>query len=385
MLNYKLGFVFLMFIFVIETACITGVPKGQSITPAILDTPRAGDSPGKSGWESEWDSLQANAKKEGRIVVYGAPAVAPVRNSFIQGMKKFGVEAEIFVGTGGEFVNKVTAQRRAGIYGMDVYVGGGTTLVINLIPAGYIDPLEPQLLLPEVKESRYWRPGELPWVDKNKSALAFAASPTGGVVINSSLVKQDEISSFLDLLNPKWKGNIVMNDPTVTGTGLAWFSTTDKLMGRDYIKNLALQKPVILRDQRLQVDWIAMGKYPVGVGILYTPVEEYIGLGAPLKQYLLKEGSYISSGAGNVALINKAAHPNASKLFINWLLSKTGQTIWSTEVMDLSQRLDVAVDNIPANRRPDPKMKYLLEYTEEAQLEKPKYMELARELFSPTK
>ncbi len=373
-------------IFVVMTviACTSAanksMPVGEAPSPAVSNF----TSPANLTWEKEWENVQANARKEGRIVIYGAPGVANVKDSLAQELKKFGLAAEIFIGSGAEHVNRLSSQRRAGIYDVDVYVGGATTLLLDLIPMGYIDPLEPQLLLPEVKDIKYWRASKLPWVDKNKMTLAFAPSATGGVVINTSLVKQDEIVSFKDLLNPKWKGVIVMSDPTLAGTGLSWFTTTEKLMGLDYVKNLILQNPVIIRDYRLQADWLAKGKYPVGIGT-GTVVEDFMEAGAPIKRYLLKEGSYISSGAANLAIINRASHPFASKLFINWLLSKEGQTIWSREAQSVSGRVDVPIDHVQTWKIPDPQMKYFLEYTEEAQLEKSRYIELAKELLGAVK
>jgi len=141
---------------------------------------------------------------------------------------------------------------------------------------------------------------------------------------------------------------------------------------------------VIIRDYRLQADWLAKGKYPVGVGT-GTVVEEYMEVGAPIKRYLLKEGSYISSGAANLAMINRAPHPYASKFFVNWLLSKEGQTIWSREARSVSGRIDVPADHIAPWKVPDSKMKYFLEYTEEAQLEKSRYVELAKEILAAVK
>ena len=106
---------------------------------------------------------------------------------------------------------------------------------------------------------------------------------------------------------------------------------------------------MIIRDYRLQADWLAKGKYPVGVGT-GTVVEEYMEVGAPIKHYLLKEGSYISSGAVNLAMINRAPHPYASKFFVNWLLSKEGQTVYSTAASVTPIRSDVP-DSAPEAAR----------------------------------
>lgn len=381
----KIFFAVTIFAAVVLSACASTKGTTSSAPPSSAGNEINKISQNKQLWETGWETLQSNARKEGKIVIYLGAGGAFVRDSYVQELKKFGIAAEFFTAAGGEQVNKISAERRAGIYNADVYVGGVTTLVVNLIPAGFIDTLESQLLLPEVKEGNSWRPGVLPWVDKEKRVFAFVAFADGGVAINTSMVRREEIVSFNDLLDPKWKENIVMNDPTVTGTGLSWFATTVKLMGLDYTKKLIAQKPVVSRDQRQQVDWFAKGKYPVGVGILSAQIEQFAASGAPIENYLLKEGSYVTSGAGNVALINNSPHPNASRFFINWLLSKNGQYIWSKEVRDLSQRLDVSTEYVSAKRIPDPGVKYLLEYTEESQLEKPKYIDLAKELLNSLK
>ena len=74
----------------------------------------------------------------------------------------------------------------------------------------------------------------------------------------------------------------------------------------------------------------------------------------------LKEGgkSITLNGNSGLALVGKAAHPNAARLFINWFLSRRGQIVWQ-EVMNVrvkeptnSMRIDIPKDNVlPAARR----------------------------------
>lgn len=74
---------------------------GTSESPAPASPVADGETSLKPAWEMEWEKIQSSARKEGRIIIYGAPAVSSVRNSFIQELKKFGLAAEVFVGTGG--------------------------------------------------------------------------------------------------------------------------------------------------------------------------------------------------------------------------------------------------------------------------------------------
>ena len=76
-----------------------------------------------------------------------------------------------------------------------------------------------------------------------------------------------------------------------------------------------------------------------------------------------------------------APHPDASKVFINWFLGREGQTMWSKEIISVSQRKDVNTENIPSVNVPRPDIKYYDQTTEEAMQERDKIMGLAIEIF----
>ena len=71
----------------------------------------------------------------------------------------------------------------------------------------------------------------------------------------------------------------------------------------------------------------------------------------------------MSSAFGSLALINRAPHPNAAKVFINWLLSREGQTLFQ-KVISVpgdarnSRRIDVPKDHVPADGQRRDKMSY---------------------------
>src|SRR3972149_2861201 len=97
-----------------------------------------------------------------------------------------------------------------------------------------------------------WWEGKLRWVDPDHKILVFIAFPIPWAVINTDLVKPEEINSYKDLLNPKWKGKIILLDPTMTGPSGKLFSTSVKfLVGIEFWRDLAKQEPVITRDSRV--------------------------------------------------------------------------------------------------------------------------------------
>lgn len=150
------------------------------------------------------------------------------------------------------------------------------------------------------------------------------------------------------------------------------------------MRELARQEPLILRDKRLQVEWVARGKYPVSIAASTDLITQFKNAGALLSQQLLKEEiQYVISGSGNVTLLKGAPHTNAAKAFINWLLSSEGQTHVSRISLVQSSRIDVPSDHLAEEDRRDPNIKYYRALTEDFFLKESELQELAHEIFGP--
>ncbi len=317
----------------------------------------AAPQPGGSGSEatakapakSDWDNLVAAAKAEGQLVIY-AGSIGESRDAIAAAFpKKYGIPIDFVTGRGAELLQKIVKERSAGIYQVDVSFQGMTTFFNQMQAMDITVPLEPLLVLPEVKDPTKWRGGKLPFEDQKKTVAATSATAAPYVVINTDMVKEGEITSNDDLLNPKWKGKIVINDPSVAGNGAEWFTyimlvAYPKEKAQGYVKKLIAQEPVVVRDVRQQAEWVAKGKYPISLACDQPEVVRMITAGAPIKFVQVKEGSPITSGAQNVMIIDKAPHPNAAKLFINWALSKEGGEVISPSAGYPALRTDISND-----------------------------------------
>jgi ABC-type Fe3+ transport system substrate-binding protein len=89
-------------------------------------------------------------------------------------------------------------------------------------------------------------------------------------------------------------------------------------------------------------DFVAINRAKQGVPIAIADPRE------------LKEGTDVSPANGNVALFNRAPNPNAAKIYVNWLLSKEGQTSFARANGYVSARLDVPTDHTEPWRVPLP-------------------------------
>jgi ABC-type Fe3+ transport system substrate-binding protein len=326
----------------------------------------------RSGWQEEWNSVVATAKREGRVVVWGGPG-QQIRQALTEGFRRAfpEINLEYTGGPGSQHATKLAAERAGGVYNVDVIVLGADTLTVRVKPMKALDPLRPALLLPEVTETKNWRDNRLEFSDaEQQRVLAFVGQGTLLLAYDPKQAKPDEVSKLYDLLAPNWKGKIAVSDPTTPGAGMAWFHWVWNVLGperaQDYYRKLKDQTGVVSRDWRRLLEWIGHGRYAMLVGPSINVAEELRNEGVQLGTVWEFEdfGSWLTPSNGTVSLVNRAPHPNAAKVFINWLLTKDGQTIWSKAMTAVSRRLDVPTDHLPAGTIPRPGGKYWLNYLE---------------------
>lgn len=312
----------------------------------------------RAPWETEWQNIVTRAAKEGKVVIYSSTGSETRAGLVTAFHDKYGLSVDYITGKGVDVIEKMMAERKAGIFTGDLYIGGNTPMLEILKPAGALELVEPGLITPEVKDGKNWLDGSLYFVDKDRYILQFAAYPMPIFGINTQLIKQEEVASYKDLLSPKLKGKIIMNDPTRPGLGAKWFQAESRRMGLDFMRELAKQEPIIITDQRIQIEWLAHGKYPLLIGPKSDTFAEFYKAGAPLRVIDPKEGGILTSGSGNVSFMSNKPHPNAAKLFMNWLLSREGQIVFEQATLVHSGRIDVPVDFLPEGKARDPKLKY---------------------------
>ncbi len=298
---------------------------------------------------NEWDQIVAAAKKEGKLHLVG-PTLNEARLALTETFtKKYGISVEYYGTNGPDLPPRVQSERRAGVYFWDVIIAGSTTLLKSLKPAGILEPLEPAFILPEVKDPKSWR-GE-PFLDKERTVLAITRRAGQYLYVNTDLVKSGEVRSWRYLLRPEFKGKILFGrDPRLAGYSLATttFLFRHKDMGPEFIRQLAKQDLRILEDDRTAATWLAQGRNPICI-CSHTQTGRFMKEGMPLKPVdgrQLKEGTFVTSSFANAALPSRPRHPNAAKLYLNWLLTKEAGDLFSRATGNPSMRVDVATDYI---------------------------------------
>src|SRR5262249_60614629 len=97
---------------------------------------------------------------------------------------------------------------------------------------------------------------------------------------------------------------------------------------------------VVTGDNRQQAEWVVRNRYPIGIGLRMDQVRSFEQQGLPVNVKGLGSPRKLSLGSGGIQLINGRPHPNATQLFVNWLLTRPGQGRVTPAVEVNSRRLD---------------------------------------------
>lgn len=321
----------------------------------------------KPSWKADWERTLEAAKKEGRVVLYASEGREVVFREF---QKKYPEIKLVSVqGRGNQISQRVMGERRAGKYLADIYISGSGT-AYDFYEWKVLDPLRPQLILPEVlDESKWWSGKHIYHDDESRYIFAFNGVVQSYFSRNTKLVNPKEFSSYWDFLNPKWKGKIVSYDPTMGGavSGVLMFFYHSRALGPEFIRRfLTEMELVVSRDSRQIVDWLSVGKYPIAAMIPpdRAGVYDAKNQGLPADIFdtaIFKEGAPLSTASGNVAIFNKSPNPNATRVALNWLLSREGQIAYqNNEPEKDSLREDIPKDMVPEHVRRKKGVEYLL-------------------------
>ncbi len=304
----------------------------------------AGAALAQTDWKKDWERALQEAKKEGKLVA-GIPARPELRKELEAVFKpKFGIDVELLSARGPQNASRIASEQKAGIKYFDVFIGGSGTYE-SLVEDGMVDPLMPNIILPEVKDEKNWWGGHI-WEDNVKTKrflYSFIADAgTGGFWYNTAIVKPEEIRTLDDLLHPKWKGKLGFLDPRTPGSGQSIWSFLWDVKGEAYLKKLVAQDLFVSRDQRQLAEGLAKGKLAVALGVSFYTLENFIVSDLPIKELpKTKEGLPSSNGSGVIGIVKAPPHPNAAKVFVNWLLSKEGQELYVKVMHQSTRRLDV--------------------------------------------
>ena len=162
------------------------------ISGALLEANVARGQTGQAG-QSEWEKIVDAGKREGKVVV-SVPASAELRKDVERSLKqRFGIEAELIVGRAASIVGKIQQEAKSGANSFDLHLGGSESMVSGLLSEGLLEPFEPAMILPEIKNPNAWWGGHI-WIDNARRYIySSQAYQTENIWYNTDYVKPEEI------------------------------------------------------------------------------------------------------------------------------------------------------------------------------------------------
>ena len=352
--------------------------------------PAAAEPVGDESWspiQAEWDALVAAAQEEGELIVLAGGTELPIYDHFAE---LFDLDLTISPGGSSEVVSRVLLEREQGIYDADVAMLGPSS-TRRLLAADTFQPMEPLLILPDVLDrSEGWQFDFIPWdaQDAEQQYVTYAVAQIATNFMtqlwyNTETVSQedlDNLQSWDDLLDDRWKGRILIGDLSAGSAGgdqsVAWL-----FLGQDWLERLLREMDVQVTGRggteiREYCDILARGDADIATfaGDAGDCLAEARDLSLPVDeiQYSFQEGT-IGTLRSAMAVVDQAPHPNAAKLWVNWLLSKEGQTVWNelnaeAEPQRLALRTDVPQGNVSDalwDRSRNPNLEFIEENVEE--------------------
>lgn len=187
-----------------------------------------------------------------------------------------------------------------------------------------------------------------------------AISPLG-IVYNTNLVKADEAPrNWTDLLDPKWKGQVAVGHPGFSGSVGVWSIAMDQIYGGDFFTRLAKNDPQVGRSVLDGYNLVLSGERKISLAPLVTVEDAARQKKAPVKAVYPVDGAVLPPGVS--AVLAKAVHPNAARLFMEFLLDVEYSDYMAKDTRwPVNEKVDA-----PASLPPLSKVKLLKVPTEEA-------------------
>ncbi len=205
----------------------------------------------------------------------------------------------------GEAMKRIAAERANPL--CDVFWSGDVAVLDNAKAdfASYKSPEAAGLSASMIdKESK--------WIASNTHLMVF--------MVNTKLIPENEApKTWADLLNPRWKGKIVMANPEKSGTAYAQVYGVYKMLGDDGLAKL-VDNATILDSSSLVYKGTAEGEFPLGITLEYAAYR-YVAGGNPDVKIIYPADGVISAPEG-ASLVKGCQHPEEAKQLVDYLLSK---------------------------------------------------------------
>jgi iron(III) transport system substrate-binding protein len=253
------------------------------------------------------------ARKEGQLVFYSGMPIPDAQEILSTLEKKYPfIKTTFYRATGSALVSRIQTEQRAGTHIWDVMNATGFE-PYALVEQGYFAKYDSA-------ERR-----DFPEGHKDNDGMWATMYTTPMVVsYNIKLVAPADLpKDYADLLSPKWKGRLGMDS-----SDLEWYANLRKIWGaekaRNFLEGLKRQDIRFAQGRSMLTGLLSGGEIALLVNNFLQNAIEAKHKGSPVEFLALDP---VVSAAGLVGINRLAPHPNAARLFVDFVLSREGQEL----------------------------------------------------------
>lgn len=283
---------------------------GLALAAALL----AGGQAAAQQIAPNWPAIVAAGKKEGRVVLYNSVPLPPIQRA-AAGFKKLHPEIEIVYqrGPSGQLITKIEQERNGNVDGADMLISTETNWGVDRAREGRLLKVSG----PELKNwpAKFLLEGAIPILDLEPFVIAY----------NRNVWKGAPPKGYADLLRPEYRGLLGTTELAST-TVIGWYDWLEKTQGGDFLQKFRAQNPKLYTGAVPSGQAVASGEVAVSAFNVTTALKSLVDLGAPIEIVVPSPGLGIQHGA---AALGWSRRPNATLVFIDYLMSRDGQTAWN--------------------------------------------------------
>jgi iron(III) transport system substrate-binding protein len=338
------------------------VLKGAAATATVLATGDRVALAQAPAVGKNWDEIVAAGKREGTLKIAGHPS--DLRRAAFMAFREVYPDIAIeyvSIGTHNQADARLKAEWEAKVFNWDILASGQQFIYGELVPAGALVPIRDVIAKNDIMEDKLWLGGlNASYLDRaEKYIFGFMIYIAEIAYIDTRVLSISDFKSARDLMNPKYKGKIAIVDPRTGGVIEGMMGFLYHAIGADGVRYVMTeQAPQIVGSSRQLLDAMLRSGKPIGIGVTVGTLKnmQEAGLGDSIQRLTFPDARNVGRSGGFIAVPKAAPHPNAARVFANWLLSREGQTAWGNISKENSARLDVPVAD--PSRFPDPKVEW---------------------------
>ena len=261
----------------------------------------------------------AAAKQEATVVWYTSTPIAAAQKIADLFQTATGIHVELFRSGGSAILRRFSQEMSAGRVAVDVLTTSDPAASAAFAQKGLFVAFRPRNFdkIPAAAKDAQGR-----YVAQRLNMLAMFAR-------EDKVPAADLPKAWKDLTNPKYKGKMVMPDPSFTALQLMVVSTLSKTYGWEFYEKLRANDIMIVQGNQQVSDMLKRGERLIAVGALDSYAADERKAGHPIKTIYPSDGVFVIPSPTSV--IKGGPNPNAAKLFAEFMISDTVQKLFPEE------------------------------------------------------